>query len=199
MVIYSYKMKVDTGFAPCPFHGSLTLANCKAGMRLKREVGEWIAGFTSKTLANHRVGKERLIYLALISEKLSFKDYWNDERFLKKRENVQNLKKPGDQIYKPNDKGGFIILDNPFHSRGSCCKEDDLSGKFVLVCKEFYYFGNKAIDIGRRKIHIPKRQARYGNRTEGKSADRFIEYIRDNYRRGIIGRPHQVESGGSCG
>ncbi|MGE3595803.1 MAG: hypothetical protein AB7N70_09645 [Dehalococcoidia bacterium] len=42
----SYKMTHDTGFAPNPFWGCLTLATCKPGIRQTRGPGDWIAGFT---------------------------------------------------------------------------------------------------------------------------------------------------------
>ena len=42
-----YKMTHDTGFAPNPFHGALTLATCKPAVRLTRGRCDWVAGFTS--------------------------------------------------------------------------------------------------------------------------------------------------------
>jgi hypothetical protein len=44
--------------------------------------------------------------------------------------------------------------------------EHDLSGKYVLLSKEFFYFGKGAIRLGDFKINIPKRQSGYGVKTE---------------------------------
>ena len=48
----------------------------------------------------------------------------------------------GDNIYEPSSKSplGFIQHKNS-GDHGDAEKEHDLSGKNVLVCKEFYYFG----------------------------------------------------------
>jgi hypothetical protein len=77
--LFSYKMTHDSGFAPNPFFGVLTLATCKSGMRRTKKVGTWIAGFTSKELCGDPVGEERLIYLTQIEEKLSLGDYCDTE------------------------------------------------------------------------------------------------------------------------
>jgi hypothetical protein len=40
-------MTNDSGFAPNPFWGILTLPTRKASMRRSKKIGDWIAGFTS--------------------------------------------------------------------------------------------------------------------------------------------------------
>ncbi len=70
MRLFSYKLTHDSGFAPNPFGHTLTLATCKPQIRLRKSVDDWIAGFTSRTLAGHDVGSERLIYLMRVAEKL---------------------------------------------------------------------------------------------------------------------------------
>ena len=72
--LYSYKMVHDDRFAPNPFWEHLTLAVCKPYFRLNVRIGDWISGWTSKSLrgASTEVGKERLLYLARVSEKLTF-------------------------------------------------------------------------------------------------------------------------------
>jgi hypothetical protein len=63
MSLVSYKMTHDSGFAPNPFHGYLTLATCKPGIRRSgsRRVGDWIAGFTSAALCGDAVGRNVLV------------------------------------------------------------------------------------------------------------------------------------------
>ena len=55
---------------PNPFHHMCTLATCKASIRLTKDIGDWVAGFTSAFLNGDPVGEERLIYLMQVTEKL---------------------------------------------------------------------------------------------------------------------------------
>lgn len=48
--LFSYKLTNDSGFAPNPFAGVMTLAACKPKIRLCKMPGDWIAGFTSGQL-----------------------------------------------------------------------------------------------------------------------------------------------------
>ena len=100
--LYSYKMKHDNRFAPNPLFGVLTLATCKPAMRRNTKIGNWIAGWTSKQLKDSptEVGKEKLIYLAKVTQKLSFAEYW--EKYEQKRpvktEDTKVIQRYGDNI-----------------------------------------------------------------------------------------------------
>lgn len=77
-ILYSYKMSHDDRFAPNPYFGVLTLATCMSRMRYNTPVGGWIAGWTSRrTSTSTEIGGEQLIYLANVSEKLTFAEYWD--------------------------------------------------------------------------------------------------------------------------
>ena len=78
--LFSYKMTNDNGFAPNPFHGFLTLANCKPLMIKSKKVGDWIAGFTSKKLNKDELGKEKLVYLMKVTEIETYYDYWTKSK-----------------------------------------------------------------------------------------------------------------------
>ena len=82
--LYSYKMTNDSGFAPNPFSGILTLATCKASMRRSKKIGDWIAGFTSGALCGDPVGAERLVYVMKVSQKIPIAEYHGDRRFRSK-------------------------------------------------------------------------------------------------------------------
>lgn len=70
-------MTCDTGFAPNPFYGVLTLATCKSNIRRVAKPGDWIAGFTGKPLnPKQKAGEEKLVYLVRITGKLTFAEYW---------------------------------------------------------------------------------------------------------------------------
>ena len=112
--LYCYKMSHDDGFAPNPYHGVLTLATCKPQLRQKSEVGNWIAGWTSRSMKAHStpVGQERLVFLAKVAEKLSFDEYWN--RYPNKRPGNGPGTLTGDNIYCPDisELEGYRIVPN---------------------------------------------------------------------------------------
>lgn len=182
--LYCYKMSHDDGFAPNPYHGVLTLATCKPQLRKKSEVGNWIACWTSRSMKAHStpVGQERLVFLAKVAEKLSFDEYWN--RYPNKRPGNGPGTLTGDNIYCPDisELEGYRIVPNYCHCT-SCQKNKDLRGKYVLVCKEFYYFGG-SIDSTPLEIpntvrpNVPKGQISTGYITENPSS--FIDFVRQN-------------------
>jgi hypothetical protein len=194
--LFSYKLTHDTGFAPNPFWGTLTLATCKPRIRLSKRKGDWIAGFTSQFLSGDPVGKEKLVYLMQVTSKLSFGDYFNSPYYSKKIPDMsqsQCVFVAGDNIYRPvgnrlTEK--FMQLRNPYH--GEDQMERDLSGKFVLASNRFYYFGREAIEVplGMRP-DIPKGQSANGSLTHDlAAAQKFIEYVTSKYHVGVHGTPH---------
>lgn len=82
----------------------LTLATCKENLRRVIQPGNWIAGWTSKSLKKYStdIGKERLVYLARVSKKLTYAEYW--EHYKEKRPVLTNPDDKayyGDNIYEP--------------------------------------------------------------------------------------------------
>lgn len=204
MRLRSYKMTGDKGFAPNPFGCSLTLATCKPGIRNAARVGDWVAGFTSKSLAGHDVGSERLVYLMRVAEKLLLRDYFRDPRF---QDKIPDMgadgpeARAGDNIYRPlrSDAAAaadFEQLQNPNHVARD--RKRDVGGNFVLVSDEFYYFGESAPAVPRDvRPDVPRGQSRYGQGSCPARAERFLRYVRDNYRAGRHGQPHNWSS--ACG
>lgn len=214
MRLFTYKLTHDTGFAPNPFHGYLTLATCKPGIRQTKGVEEWVAGFTSKALVQNSAGAggtwdgvPRLIYLMKITDKLSIADYFLDPRFACKIPRSQGSAedRSGDNIYRPRFPGAtqpseFEIVDNPNHPATNDHIATDLSGAYVLVSEEFYYFGRKAVWIPDEVlVSVPNGPSRYGRRTEGAPAQRMIDYISRHYDQGLIGMPHMWDESAPCG
>lgn len=204
IILYCYTMTYDTGFAPNPYHGILTLATCKPLIRKYAKVGYWISGWTGNAVHDKQGGIDtkgagRLVYLAKVSEKLNFKDYW--ERFKEKRpadlrDETPKIKKGcgcsdeinsindyndcGDNIYKPdeNNSSKFIQLKNRHHGKEQ--QEHDLSGENVLICKEFYYFGvENAIKI-EGVTRIPR-----WKKIVSKDAYNIIQQVITKYKLGL--------------
>jgi hypothetical protein len=198
MRLFCYKLDTDSGFAPNPFFGVLTVATCKPLMRRSKEIGDWIAGFTSKKLCDDEVGQERLIYLMKVTDKIPIADYYLDPHFqakipdLSKRECIYSV---GDNIYRPRTcnpttSSDFEQIPNRSHCDSN--KEKDLSGVFVLISEQFWYFGRKAVNIPPNvRPDIPKGQSAQGSRTwDSLQAQRFVDYIRARFAQGIHGPPH---------
>jgi hypothetical protein len=145
MKIYSYIVNHDTGFAPNPFYGYCTLANCKPKIRKTAEIGDLIFGLSCKARNNY------LIYAMKVNEKLTFREYFNDNRFMQKKPKFNEKKvicKCGDNIYEPISENVYRQLQS-MHSLNRSCEEDlknkkkDLSGEYVLISNEYVYFGRK--------------------------------------------------------
>lgn len=150
--LYVYVVARDFGFAPNPFFGSCTLATCKPGIRKSANIGDWVMGVAGKKLGVdiHR----KCIVLMKISEKMSFQEYWDDERFELKKpcRNGSQLKMLGDNIYHRANDGEWIQEDS-HHSNsdgtinGVNLNRDTGTCDQALISDFFYYFGNKAITI----------------------------------------------------
>ena len=138
MRLFSHKLTDDTGFAPNPFHGVCTLATCKAQMHHAKRKGDWIAGFTSQKLIGDSVGRERLIYLMLVSGKLGLDEYHRNPAFAAKIPNPGSPGAPrfvdraGDNICFLQD-GEWKQVENPNHTLADL--PDDTSGEFVLIAE----------------------------------------------------------------
>ena len=208
LTLRSYKMTHDNGFAPNISGDILSIATCKPQIRRVCEIGEWIAGFSSQKLDNSQVGQEKLIYLAKVSERISFAEFW--DRFTQKRPDKD---KNGDNIYKPKGDGEYEQISNPHHDKSQ--KAKDLSVDNVLLCDEFYYFGKgNGLDLPsnvRENLCIPQAQAGYGVITnDDKSVQLLIDFVRSDKDKcarfkdngGKVGGKGIAQNGsasGSCG
>lgn len=147
-----YKLTHDSGFAPNPFHGYLTLATCKPAVRRSRQVGDWVAGFVSKDLLtrSRRDGIDLpfqgLIYLACVAEVLPLHVYFEDTRFQAKQPKFGRgtlIDRCGDNIYYRAPQGqGYLQVQNEHHGSGET--DHDTGGRNALIAVEFYYFGRNA-------------------------------------------------------
>lgn len=146
-----YKITHDSGFAPNPFHGHLTLATCKPMIRRCRRKDDWVAGFTSDELVGNaaRNGVSlkpgSLVYLMQITENpILLENYFEELRFAVKKPDLRSSRldvRCGDNIYYRLN-GGFGQLENEEH--GQSDEPHDLSGVNALVSTRFYYFGRNA-------------------------------------------------------
>ncbi len=191
-------MTHDTGFAPNPFYGFLTLANCKPRIRETKKIGDWIAGFTSKELNGDPVGEERLVYLMKVTNIISYEKYWNDPIYNEKKpilsSNETKKRKFGDNIYRPLKINSelpqdFEQIQNVSHDNTD--KIHDLGGKKILISNCFYYFGYKSVHIPLEiRPAIPKYSHPQGFRTHDvERCFKFISFIENNFNVCIVNDP----------
>ena len=99
--LFSYILARDYGFAPNPFFGVCTLATCKPKIRQTASIGDWIIGTGSS-----KYGRQGyLIFAMRVTETMTFNEYWDDERFRRKKPNMMGSTKQafGDNIYSRDD------------------------------------------------------------------------------------------------
>ena len=175
------------------FSERLQLACCKPEIRENRNIGDYIAGFTSNTLDGSEIGKEKLIYFMKITGTIPFSKYWADPRFQNKKPDLKSSElrsQIGDNIYEPIPHSSeFKQLANLRHCESNI--ERDLKSYQVLFSTEFYYFGASAILLPEEiRPNIPKGQSAPGYETKDEERIlKLIQYLQHNYTPGIIDHP----------
>jgi hypothetical protein len=122
----------------------------------------------------------------------------------------------GDSIYEPllplaSAPRDFRQLYNQSHwdgeerACGSCrpgpSREHDVSGRFVLICDTFAYFGAEALVIPKRlRPAVPKGQSAHGSQTKDEPRARaFIEFVLDKAGgKKIVCHPWTWPTGDDC-
>ncbi|QNR85879.1 hypothetical protein H9N25_05365 [Pedobacter riviphilus] len=192
MAVYAYKITRDYGFAPNPFGAYCSLACCKPHIRKKAKIGDWIigTGAVENGLLNH------LIFLMKVTDKLTFQEYWLDERFNYKKPVLNGSLKQihGDNIY--SNKDGVWIQSDSHHSLHDGLLNEknlkqDLSGEYVLVSDHFVYLGDKYFKVPNEYLDICPgiRHRDYITVHNEQLAREFIDKVISKYDLGLTGLP----------
>jgi hypothetical protein len=195
MRLFSYVVARDFGFAPNPFGGVCTLATCKPDIRRTAQIGDWIAG-TSSTAGNQ---PPRLVYVMLVSEAVSFEQYWADVRFQQKKPDVagSNKRAFGDNIYfKAN---GAWKQVNSHHSlpggrTNTANIARDTKTNRVLVASQYWYWGGTGPAVPARfrsfgDYDVCKKGPGHKNDFPPEMMAAFIKWVRGINAPGLLGRP----------
>nr|VFK16137.1 MAG: hypothetical protein BECKLFY1418C_GA0070996_10217 [Candidatus Kentron sp. LFY] len=196
MRLFSYIVAYDYGFAPNPFFGVCTLATCKPIIRRTAAIGDWIIGTGSS-----KNGKQGyLVYVMHLTEKMTFNEYWKNERFLRKRPNLRGSKKQafGDNIYF-KDRLGHWQQQNSHHSNkdGTPYQPNishDTQTDNVLISTDFAYWGGSGPEIPQRfrdynGTDICKKGPGHKREFPRKLVDEFIAWFRSLGQIGYQGKP----------
>mgnify|MGYP000903574927 CR=1 FL=1 len=163
--LYSYVVDHDYGYAPNPFDGYCTLAQCMYGEKSKNitdvaEPGDWIVG--TGGVKEVSAGHGKLIYAMRVDEKISLAEYHSDCRFKGRRDNKQS------------DKGKMT--------------------RYALISQQYFYFGKNAIQISKiPHIYLDhpleKKGPRYRCDFDPRFVKEFTTWLERKYRTGIHGDP----------
>lgn len=197
MKLYSYVITRDYGFAPNPYLGMCTLATCKPQVRQYASSGDWVAGFGGKDTPVY----EKLVCLMKVSEKLTFDQYWNDDRFENKKPNfLRSLKYYyGDNIYHHDKLTGEWLQENSHHSFGNDINyknlKRDTSRDFVLVSYVFWYFGRDAIQLPKEFENLIKYNIGIKAERNPEVIENLVDWISLKFENGINGTPFSWKQG----
>lgn len=192
---FSYVVAEDYGFAPNPFYGFCTLATCKPKIRKAAKVGDWIIGTGSKKTSR----EEFLVYVMRVAETMTYNEYWEAPRFLRKRPYLRGSNKQafGDNIYYHD--GRKWCQQDSHHSKKDGTPEKknikhDTKTDRVLIGTEYAYWGEEG-------PRIPSRFRDYGDddickkgpghkcRFSEKLVAEFVAWFRCLSMQGCLGRP----------
>ena len=172
MRLFSYVVARDYGFAPNPFHGWCSLATCKPVIRRVAGCGDWVVGTGSATKGR----QDRLVYAMLVSNVLTYNEYWSDQRFRAKRPNLRGSLKQayGDNIYhRPTATAAWQQEDShhsfPGGQPNPANVDDDTKTDRVLVAEVFTYWGGNGPVLPERfrdSGGVDVRRAGRGHRSE---------------------------------
>lgn len=196
MKLYSYVIPRDYGFAPNPYYDYCTLATCKPIIRRCAQVGDWIAAYGAAGTPY----RSKLVVLMQVQETLTFDQYWEDDRFIKKRPvfNKGMHYMYGDNIY--HHVNGVWMQEPSHHSHedGSINYvnlQHDTQTDRVLIATEFFYFGNKAIELPREFDDLIGKGRNHQTCKDEHMIESLVSYIREKNGNRIQGVPYSRETG----
>ncbi|MEQ7871615.1 hypothetical protein V6R97_13260 [Chromohalobacter salexigens] len=192
MRIHTYIVEHDVGFAPNPFWGACTLANCKPKIRKHADVGDVIVGTGSA-----KYGKSGcLVYWMKVGQIVTFDQYWEDSAYREKKPNLRGscMQQYGDNIYYTDANGEVCQIDS-FHSEsnGFLSKDnlvrDTSSTNRVLIGGEYLYFGKSAPEIPSEFIDFVVKGQGHKNNFPDSEVRRFLAWLMSFPQRGVVNFP----------
>jgi hypothetical protein len=200
MKMYSYVITRDFGFAPNPFGGCCTLATCKPSIRKIAQVGDWVIATGPKTSYNK---PGYLFYAMEVEEKLTYNQYWSNERFQFKKPLFNGSLKQcfGDNIY-------YLKEDKTWHQQNSHHSHEDgvinkanlrtdTSSQNVLISNKFYYWGKSNVELPTdlkndacNNVKVPPYKE-----VPLDIAKRLISWLEKTFEMGLMDDPMEFDNG----
>lgn len=135
--IYRYILETDSGMAPCPQNGMMTLGTCKPGIRKMAQIGDWIAGFMPGS-----DNRGELAWVGRVASKLSHDDY----------RRTYPLRR--DAIYALDAAGIYRSYLPRYHCDPTQQARDHDNPVLVFDARESWYFGNAPHSLPDALMHL---------------------------------------------
>jgi len=193
---YAYRLNHDLGFAPNPFFGWCTLACCMPRIRERAVDGDLIVGMAGSGKQGLKRIFPQLIYWMRVTESLSFDQYWNDARFIRKRPSMSapTFMNVGDNTYRKSEDGTWRFESSMHYVPGSRQRHDghvkiDTSVDRVLLSTEFTYWGGSGPKVPDSLLEIFPVTRGYKVSHDTKTLADFHGLIGVDNARGVVGDP----------
>jgi hypothetical protein len=177
-LLFTYTIPIDDGAAPNPFRGMCSLAICKPGIRRTARKGDWIAGLGSRTAPSGDL-TGRLVYAMRVEAVLSLEEY--DRRApadwphrIPNARSADLSERLGDCIYDYSH--GDPISRPGVH--GPENRDTDLGGKNVLISRDLYYCGSRAIPLPDNLLPICHQTQGHKSKANAPYFERFVSWLR---------------------
>lgn len=190
MNIYTYLVDVDDGCAPNPFYRVMTFALGFSKIRQEAKVGDAILGLSQCSLNEGY----QAVYTGIVSDVMLLESYFEDSRYGYKKPsfNPKNSRdwfdQYGDNIYQ---KSTGVWKQHAHLSRSKSDMAEDIQGKHVLICKQYWYFGKRAIKLPDHFHPLIADAGRYKKNTDDFLNQKFMKWIHI-HEKGILGLPAEI-------
>jgi Nucleotide modification associated domain 2 len=176
--IYRYKLVTDSGMAPCPNGGLLSLATCKPGIRAGARDGDWVVGFYPAQAPPGIVA-----WAGRVARSIAVGDY---EREFEGRP---------DAVYRQKPEGGFKRLRPDYHPGDDQFRKDVSSPVLVFDPEASWYFGDNGQVFPEHLMHLAATIRNYHvNGVRDGDTDALETWLRGAALPGIHGSPRHPPS-----
>jgi hypothetical protein len=177
--LFTYIIPIDDGSAPNPFHGMCSLAICKPGIRRVANKEDWVAGVGSKNAPSGDLSGH-LVYAMRIEEVLPLSKYDQEARSrwplrIPNMQSADLAELLGDCIY--DYSSGTVVQRRGVH--GPANQATDLSGENVLISRDFYYFGSRAIRLPDSLLPICPNTQGHRSTSNDPYVSKFVSWLRN--------------------
>ncbi len=192
VMIYSYVVEHDLGFAPNPFHGVCSIACCKPQIRKVAKEGDYIlgTGAARPNLTAH------LTFWMRVDKIITFDQYWSDPSFRRKKPVMSGTKflRYGDNIYHRDGNGNFQQEDS-FHSLedgsvslGDLHRDTGTTDR-VLLGREFAFWGRAGIKLPASLTSFVKKGPGHKCDFSEEQVQAFFVWLAAHPERGYLDEP----------
>ena len=172
--IHRYVLRHDSGMAPHPWEGIISLATCKPDIRAHAIKGDWVLG--NRSAPHH----ERVVWAGRVSEVVEVGEY--PGRFPRR---LDALYPPGPDGVPERDRSKLRWYHDSERDRTT-----DTRGRILLFDPQCsWYFGADARSLPGEIVHLAHKWIGHSNRTKPGDIVALLAWLESESAPGIIGKP----------